>query len=88
MKATITAWEVKDVGPALWTGKKHADGSTSYEGISEVTMKFDVVGNVNAAEEFLNGVKVGQMIKSINLSEIKPKGRRPATRARLYVFDE
>jgi hypothetical protein len=88
MRARVTSWEAKDVCPALWTRQEHSDGSVSYDGVYEVSMKFQVVGNVNAAKEFLNGVRVGQPIKSINLGEIKPKGRRPATKGRIYVFTE
>ncbi len=89
MKAKITGWEVHDHGvPALWTRREYPDGSVGYDGIYTVTMKFDVIGNADAAEQFLNGVKVGQAIKSINLGEIKPKGRRQAVKGRMYVFNE
>lgn len=89
MKAVVTAWEVKDTGvPALWTRQEHTDGSITYEGISEVTMKFTVVGNIGAAQEFLEGVRVGQPIKSLNFGDIKSKGRRPAAKGRMYVFTE
>lgn len=93
MKAKITSWEVKEIGPAFDTRQEHYDSdgklvAATYDGVSEVTMKFQVIGNVDAAQEFLWGVRVGQPIKSINLGEIKPRGRRLKAKARMYVFDE
>jgi len=89
MKARVRAWEVEDhCVPAIWTRREEADGSTTYDGIYTVTMKFDIIGNDQSVRDFVSGVKVGQPIKSLNFGEIKPKGRRQAVKGRMYVFNE
>jgi hypothetical protein len=89
MKAKVTSWEVRDHGvPAIWTRREHRDGSITFDGIYEVSMKFDVVGNMGDVKEFLNGVKVGQQIKSMNFGGIETKGQKEnKTTARKYVFE-
>ena len=93
MIARVTAWEVREGGPAFNTRRTLYNSSgevigASYEGVSEVTMKFQVIGDIGAAQEFLNGVRVGQPIKSLSFGDIKPHGRRPEMKGRMYVFSE
>lgn len=84
MKARVTSWEVEERGPALWARQQWNDGSASYDGITEVTMKFDVVGDINAVKEFLQGVKIGQSIKALSFGAGKSKEKASG---RQYVFE-
>ena len=89
MKARITNFFVGETLPALWTRKEHKVGKRkfiSFDGVTDVTLKFDVVGNVGAVRDFLKNVKVGMVIKELTLA---PKYQEKAINRgeRKYVFE-
>ncbi len=72
MKALLKSWQVEQLGPAFSTRREEPDGSVSYEGISDVTLRFTVIGN--DATEFIGDIqnmKPGAVIQSINLGAHK-----------------
>lgn len=91
MKATIHNVEVKDLMiPALETRQEHADGSVTYQGVYDVSLRIRVVGNDGDAAEFLGDLKAGTRLQSLQIAKPASKLRKKLTgieRGRKYVFE-
>lgn len=91
MKAMIQGWEVQERGPAYHTRREEPDGSISFEGVSDVTLRFTVIGN--DAMEFLKdlrGMKMGTAIQEIQFGAPASELRKKLTgieNGRKYVFE-
>lgn len=92
MKAILQSCSVDQRGPAFSTRQEEPDGSVSYEALSEVTLRFTVIGN--DATEFIGDIKnmkPGAMIKSIGLGNhetVSSEAGAVTRGSRKYVFGE
>jgi len=81
MRTRVKGWNVKDCGPAIWTRKENRDGSVSFDGVSEVNITFDVIGNFKDVTDFVKAMTEGDAIQGITIKSKSGRGRR-------YVFKD
>lgn len=81
MRTHVKSWSVKEIGPDFRTRREGRDGSVSFDGLSEVTITFDVSGRIGDVQDFVKTMTEGDSIQGITVKSKSGKGRR-------YVFTE